>query len=89
LRKKLSAVDRAIVETMITRERKEMRPAHLLIRGAYDNPGEVVQHGTPRALPPLAEDLPVNRLNPETFSASLRLSNSLFPRTLLGERKRQ
>jgi len=62
LRKKLGEIDGAVVETMVMRERKEMRPAHLLIRGAYDNPGEEVPRATPAVLPPMAEGLPLDRL---------------------------
>ncbi len=45
---------------MVMKERAEPRPAHLLIRGAYDNPGEEVGRNTPAFLPPLEtkSDLP-------------------------------
>lgn len=36
---------------MIMKEREDRRPAHILIRGAYDNPGERVERGTPAFLP--------------------------------------
>ena len=32
-----------------------MRPAHVLIRGAYDRPGELVDRGTPSFLPPMKD----------------------------------
>ncbi|MEM7013885.1 MAG: DUF1549 and DUF1553 domain-containing protein, partial [Verrucomicrobiota bacterium] len=38
---------------MVMKERTEIRPAHILIRGAYDDPGEEVQRGTPGFLPPM------------------------------------
>lgn len=41
--------------TLVMKERSEIRPAHLLIRGAYDNPGKVVERGTPEFLPPMPE----------------------------------
>lgn len=36
--------------------------AHVLMRGAYDQPGEEVMANTPAALPPLPADAPHNRL---------------------------
>lgn len=41
---------------MVMKEREEPRPSHILIRGAYDNPGEVVERNTPSFLPPLEKD---------------------------------
>ena len=38
---------------MVMKEKAEIRPAHILIRGAYDNPGERVERNTPAFLPPL------------------------------------
>ena len=38
---------------MVMKERAEIRPAHMLIRGAYDNPGEEVERATPAFLPPM------------------------------------
>ncbi|MDA0766617.1 MAG: PSD1 and planctomycete cytochrome C domain-containing protein [Verrucomicrobia bacterium] len=38
---------------MVMKERTEVRPAHVLVRGAYDQPGEEVQRDTPAFLPPL------------------------------------
>ena len=32
---------------MVMKERKDIRPAHILIRGEYDNLGEVVERNTP------------------------------------------
>lgn len=42
-----------IPAAMVMRERSEPRPAHILIRGEYDKPGERVQRSTPAFLPPL------------------------------------
>ena len=38
---------------MVMKERAELRPAHILIRGAYDNPGAEVARNTPAFLPPM------------------------------------
>ena len=43
-----------IPATLVMKERKEPRPAHILIRGEYDQPGEQVERNTPGFLPPLA-----------------------------------
>jgi len=42
-----------IPAAMVMRERAQSRPAHVLIRGQYDDPGEEVARGTPAFLPPL------------------------------------
>ncbi|MCA9213700.1 MAG: PSD1 domain-containing protein [Planctomycetales bacterium] len=39
--------------SLVMKERAEIRPAHILRRGAYDQPGDEVQRGTPDFLPPL------------------------------------
>jgi hypothetical protein len=39
--------------TLISGERNEPLPAHILIRGQYDKPGEKVQANTPAFLPPV------------------------------------
>ncbi|MFT5110051.1 MAG: hypothetical protein ACI8XO_005055 [Verrucomicrobiales bacterium] len=41
---------------LVMKERAEPRPAHILLRGAYDNPGEQVERGTPGFLPPLKSE---------------------------------
>ena len=38
---------------MVMQEKAERRAAHILIRGAYDNPGEQVARDTPAFLPPM------------------------------------
>ncbi|XZE53206.1 PSD1 and planctomycete cytochrome C domain-containing protein [Planctomycetaceae bacterium SH139] len=57
-RKKLQAAQRehddllvTIPAAMIMKEREEIRPSHVLIRGAYDNPGAQVERATPGFLP--------------------------------------
>jgi hypothetical protein len=49
-KKKLEAT---IPVAMVMKEKAEPRPAHILLRGAYDNPGERVERNTPAFLPPL------------------------------------
>ena len=46
-------LDREIPRAMVMRERKELRPTHLRIRGQYDDLGELVERNTPGFLPPL------------------------------------
>lgn len=41
------------LKAMVTKERKEIRPAYMLIRGQYDKPGEEVTRNTPTFLPAL------------------------------------
>jgi len=43
----------AIPVTLVMKERAEARPAHILIRGAYDQPGARVERNTPSFLPPM------------------------------------
>ena len=40
---------------MVMKERKEVRPTHILVRGDYQNPGEQVQRATPEFLPPMKD----------------------------------
>jgi hypothetical protein len=51
-----------IPTVMVMQESAAPRATHLLIRGAYDRPGEKVEPGVPAALPALAKGLPNNRL---------------------------
>ncbi len=53
LKSRMQSVQSQVLTTLIMKERKDPRPAHILIRGAYDNPGEEVQRSTPSFLPPL------------------------------------
>jgi hypothetical protein len=49
--------------TLVMEEKKDAKPvAHVLIRGNYSSPGEEVSAATPPSLPPMAPDLPRNRL---------------------------
>lgn len=47
---------------MVMQELKTPLPAHVLIRGAYDRPGEVVEPGVPAVLGQLPTGAPNNRL---------------------------
>ena len=51
-----------VPEIMVMEEMATPRPAHLLARGAYDAPGDVVSRETPRSLPPFPKSQPRNRL---------------------------
>jgi hypothetical protein len=53
LEEKRDALLMTIPAAMVMKEKSEVRPAHILVRGAYDNPGEQVQRGTPAFLPPM------------------------------------
>lgn len=44
-----------IPATLVMKERAEPRPAHVLIRGVYDQFGEQVERDTPSFLPPMQE----------------------------------
>ncbi|MBM4270221.1 MAG: DUF1549 domain-containing protein, partial [Deltaproteobacteria bacterium] len=46
----------------VMEELAERRETHVMKRGNYLDPGEKVAPGTPAVLPPMAEDLPRNRL---------------------------
>jgi hypothetical protein len=45
--------DATIERAMVMKERTEVRPTFMLVRGQYDVPGEQVQRNTPAFLPPL------------------------------------
>lgn len=55
LRAELSELEMLIPAAMIMKERTDIRPAHMMIRGAYDDLGEQVERGTPAFLPPMPE----------------------------------
>ncbi|MFT5523542.1 MAG: hypothetical protein ACI9HK_001489, partial [Pirellulaceae bacterium] len=40
---------------MVMKERSEPKPTHILVRGSYEHPGELVSRNTPAFLPPLKE----------------------------------
>jgi hypothetical protein len=52
----------AIPTTMVMREMDRPREAHILLRGAYDKPGDRVTPGVPACLPPLPPGAAPDRL---------------------------
>ena len=62
LHRRIVATEREYSTTMVMEEMEKPRDTFILIRGAYDKPGERVTAGTPAVLPPMAADLPRNRL---------------------------
>jgi hypothetical protein len=62
LRLEREQLERSFPTVMVMAERPEPRETFLLIRGAYDKPGEKVGRGVPAVLPPLPPGAPGNRL---------------------------
>ena len=62
LRKQKEDFEDRIPTVMVMQEMPTPRETHLLIRGAYDRPGDKVQPGVPAALPPLPKGAPNNRM---------------------------
>ena len=56
------AMQRTFPTVMVMKERPQRRDTFLLLRGAYDKPGEKVEPGVPAVLPPLPKGAPDNRL---------------------------
>lgn len=52
----------ALPTTMVSQDLATARPTRILMRGAYDRPGETVQPATPASLPPMEKGSPPNRL---------------------------
>ena len=64
---------------MVMEERTDSKAtAHLLFRGMYDQPRELLEAATPSFLPPMAPDLPRNRLGLSRWIVDR--SNPLFAR---------
>ena len=55
-------LERTFPTVMVMQDIPDRRATHLLIRGSYDKPGELVQPGVPAALNPLPSNSPNNRL---------------------------
>jgi hypothetical protein len=53
LQKSHDELEKTVSIALIMKERKDLRPAYILKRGAYDQPGEEVSRNTPAFLPPL------------------------------------
>jgi len=62
LKKQINQIDNQIPTALVMQELPTPRPTHILIRGAYNKPGAEVTANTPATLPPLAAELPRNRL---------------------------
>lgn len=62
LKERRAAIEKSIPDTMIMAEAEKPRETFLLVRGAYDQPGEKVTPTTPAFLPPMPKDAPANRL---------------------------
>lgn len=62
LRREIAAAEGEIPTTLVMEEQKDPRPTFVLLRGAYDKPGERVAPATPAVLPKPAADVPGNRL---------------------------
>jgi hypothetical protein len=61
-RKERDAFYNTVPTVMVMKEREQRRETFVLTRGAYDAPAENVTPAVPAILPPMAEDLPRNRL---------------------------
>ena len=62
LEKKIQELELTIPTTLIMAEMPQPRPTFILTRGAFNSPAEKVEPSTPAVLPPMAADLPRNRL---------------------------
>lgn len=62
LTKAIEAIDAVAMQVMVMEELASPRETHLLGRGDYDKPLEVVTAGTPASLSPYPADAPRNRL---------------------------
>jgi hypothetical protein len=61
-RKALNDVVTSLPEAMVMKELPTPKPAYVLKRGNYDQPGDAVSADTPHVLPPFPADAPRNRL---------------------------
>lgn len=61
-KKEIAELEAAIPTTLVMEEQNEPRPTFILMRGAYDKPGELVTMATPSVLTQSEEDFPKNRL---------------------------
>lgn len=62
LKKQIKDAESNIPTTLVMAEMDKPRPTFILMRGAFDAPGERVESGTPKSLPAMAAGLPRNRL---------------------------
>ena len=68
-------------QVMVMQERKQPRVTHLLKRGVYDAPGEVVQPAVLHSLKPIPDGMPKNRLGLANWL--LMPDNPLFSRVMV------
>ncbi len=61
-KKAMNEVASGLTTTMVFQERAQPKDAFILKRGEYDKPGDKVERGLPKALPPLPAGAPNNRL---------------------------
>lgn len=61
-KKILKDFDDKLPTTLISKENEKIKQAFMLNRGEYDQKGDAVERNTPASLPPLAAELPRNRL---------------------------
>ncbi len=62
LKKRIKDTEGTIPTTLVMEEMQKPRPTFVLMRGAFNAPGEQVEPATPAVLPPMAAGLPRNRL---------------------------
>ncbi len=62
LTKQINETELQIPTALVMEELPQPRETHILVRGAYNNKGDAVTANTPATLPPMAADLPRNRL---------------------------
>ena len=91
LEKQKKGLERQITGAMIMRERDEVRPTHLRIRGNYDQIGEEVSRNTPAFLPPLTTTGPTpsrmdlaNWLTSQSNPLTARVAVNRFWQQLFG-----
>ncbi|MBI1313718.1 DUF1553 domain-containing protein [bacterium] len=58
------------LSVMVLGERKEKRPSHVLIRGAWDKPGDEVSYGVPQAVLPWSVPLPTSSAGEQNAEAA-------------------
>ena len=62
IRTEQAEIEKLIPAAMVMEEMDKPRETFVLMRGAYDKPGEKVTASVPTVLPPLPNDAPANRL---------------------------
>jgi hypothetical protein len=62
LQKQRLELTQSFPTVMVMQESQTPKESHVLIRGAYDRPGDKVSPGVPSVLPPLPSGVPNNRL---------------------------